>query len=106
MGFDLSIEMAQINPTVGDVDGNAGIILKHIQNCKSDLIVFPELSVCGYPPEDLVLKPSFVQSCMEQVLMQVHKTHVCCALIGCSVTGVTRTAKSRVVAQGKITTNQ
>ena len=54
--------MAQINPTVGDIDGNVGRILagrEEAARLGADLAVFPELVVSGYPPEDLVLKPIF-----------------------------------------------
>ena len=52
--------MAQVNPTVGDVEGNAALV-KDVwkRHPDADLIVFPELVLSGYPPEDLVLKPAF-----------------------------------------------
>jgi len=52
----LRIGMAQINTTVGDFAGNRQKILKAINEAKSldvDLLTFPELAICGYPPEDL-----------------------------------------------------
>ncbi len=55
--------MAQINPTVGDIAGNARLIkawLKEARKAKADVVAFPELAVTGYPPEDLLLKPRFV----------------------------------------------
>jgi len=55
--------MAQINPTVGDIAGNTRAItswLKEASKAKADLVVFPELAITGYPPEDLLLKPKFV----------------------------------------------
>lgn len=57
------IAMAQINPTVGDIAGNIRLIkawIKEARRAKADLVVFPELVVTGYPPEDLLLKPGFV----------------------------------------------
>jgi NAD+ synthase (glutamine-hydrolysing) len=59
----LRIALAQINTTVGDLDGNKRAIVDHIARARDlgvDLIAFPELSVPGYPPEDLLLKPNFV----------------------------------------------
>ena len=59
----MKIALGQVNPTVGDFSGNAG---KHIEFSRraqangAGLILFPELSVCGYPPRDLVERPSFV----------------------------------------------
>ena len=58
----LSIALAQIDPTVGDLEGNAALVLdarRRAAEDGADIVVFPELSVCGYPPEDLVLKPFF-----------------------------------------------
>ncbi len=55
--------MAQINPTVGDIPGNARLIkawIKEAKKAKADVVAFPELVVTGYPPEDLLLKPRFV----------------------------------------------
>ncbi|HKW06517.1 MAG TPA: NAD+ synthase [Candidatus Dormibacteraeota bacterium] len=60
----MRIALAQINPTVGDLTGNARLIMDWIGRARSqgaDLVCFPELAITGYPPEDLVLKPSFVR---------------------------------------------
>ena len=59
----MKIALAQINPTIGDFDGNAQKILEFTRRAEhggADLALFPELSVCGYPPADLLEKPSFV----------------------------------------------
>jgi len=59
----LRIALAQINTTVGDLDGNVRKIIVAVQQAREarvDLIAFPELAITGYPPEDLLLKPSFV----------------------------------------------
>ena len=70
------IGMAQINTTVGDFTGNTTKILAYINEAKSldiDLITFPELSICGYPPEDLLLKPHFINenlSCLQEIAEQ------------------------------------
>ena len=59
----LRIGMAQINTTVGDFAGNLRKILKAIDEARAagvDLLTFPELAVCGYPPEDLLFKPQFI----------------------------------------------
>ena len=59
----LKIALAQINPTVGDLAGNTRKILEYTalaQKAGAELVVFPELAVCGYPPEDLLLKKHFV----------------------------------------------
>jgi NAD+ synthase (glutamine-hydrolysing) len=59
----LRVGIAQINTTVGDFSGNADKILKVIEESRSsgvDLLTFPELAICGYPPEDLLFKPQFI----------------------------------------------
>ncbi|MEZ5893850.1 MAG: NAD+ synthase [Parvularculaceae bacterium] len=66
----LSIALAQIAPVVGDIDGNVARILKGRADAArlgADLAVFCELVVSGYPPEDLVQKPSYQRACMEAV---------------------------------------
>ena len=58
----LRIALAQLNAAVGDIDGNvarAKEVWGQARDAGADLIVFPELYVNGYPPEDLVLKPAF-----------------------------------------------
>ncbi len=61
----LSIALAQINPTVGDVAGNVGLIKAaraEAAQKKANLVVFSELCVSGYPPEDLVFRPAFLDA--------------------------------------------
>ena len=56
--------MVQMNPIVGDVDGNVRAIGKWVKQARqdgADIVVFPELAITGYPPEDLVLRPSFLR---------------------------------------------
>jgi NAD+ synthase (glutamine-hydrolysing) len=60
----LRVAIAQINPTVGDLTGNVKKIISYIkkaQRLKVDIVAFPELAVTGYPPEDLLLKASFIR---------------------------------------------
>src|SRR5579875_721572 len=62
----LAIAVAQLNPTVGDVAGSAAKALRARKDAAAqgaDLVVFPELFIAGYPPEDLVLKPAFQAAC-------------------------------------------
>ncbi|MGB9364012.1 MAG: nitrilase-related carbon-nitrogen hydrolase, partial [Candidatus Sulfotelmatobacter sp.] len=59
----MKIALGQINPTVGDFSGNAAKIVEFSRRARAggaSLILFPELSVCGYPPRDLVERSSFV----------------------------------------------
>src|SRR5438034_9305286 len=66
MSEQFTIALAQLNPTVGDVAGNAArarLARAQARADGADLIVFPELFIAGYPPEDLVLKPAFQSAC-------------------------------------------
>src|SRR2546421_2657809 len=73
----MRIALAQINPVVGDLDGNRTRIVAGIEEAKAasaDLVVLPELAVTGYPPEDLLLRPGFVraaQACVETIAAEV-----------------------------------
>ena len=61
----LRLAMAQINTTVGDLDGNTSRILDYVERARAkqaDLVVFPEMAIPGYPPEDLLFKPSFIRA--------------------------------------------
>lgn len=72
-----NIYMGQVNPTVGDIVGNIGIVLelwKKSKQSKCDLLLTPELMVSGYPPEDLILKSSFMQKLQDNVYSLVKKT--------------------------------
>ncbi len=65
----LRIGLAQINPTVGDLDANVTLILGQIERARAlgvELLAFPEMCVPGYPPEDLLLKPAFIQGCIDR----------------------------------------
>lgn len=81
MALPLYISIAQLNPTVGDLDGNLRRARKALEKIPghTDLVVFPELFVCGYPPEDLILKPSFldaVEKAVEDFAKDITATHV------------------------------
>ena len=67
----ISILIVQTNPIVGNIECNKQIVIDHIKDNQSDLIVFSELMLTGYPPEDLVLKPAFmdrVNSALSEIL--------------------------------------
>ncbi|MBZ0164326.1 MAG: NAD+ synthase [Notoacmeibacter sp.] len=66
----LRIAIAQLNPTVGDISGNLELAREARADAArhgADLVMFPELFIAGYPPEDLVLKPAFVEACEKAV---------------------------------------
>jgi len=83
----VKIALGQINPTVGDFAGNAAKIIDFSLRAKSlgaGLILFPELSVCGYPPRDLVERVSFVQhnrEAAEHIAAETHGIAVICGLV-------------------------
>ncbi len=69
----MRVALAQINPTVGDLRGNAQLIIDRAREAAAagaGVVAFPELAICGYPPEDLLLKEHFVHRCRE-ALMEV-----------------------------------
>src|SRR5215469_13793020 len=64
----LRLAMAQINVVVGDVEGNTQKCLEWIDRARdfdADIVTFPELALTGYPPEDLLLKPQFIDANLE-----------------------------------------
>ena len=66
MNSQPKIALAQINPVVGDLAGNADLILEAVAQARAagaDLLLTPELALCGYPPEDLLLRPDFIARC-------------------------------------------
>jgi NAD+ synthase (glutamine-hydrolysing) len=71
----MRLALAQIDTTVGDLDGNRERILSRLEEARglgADIVLFPELAITGYPPEDLLLRPSFVRAA-ERSLAQVAK---------------------------------
>jgi NAD+ synthase/NAD+ synthase (glutamine-hydrolysing) len=83
----VKIALGQINPTVGDFSGNAGKIVEFARRAQASgagLILFPELSVCGYPPRDLVERPSFVarnRESVERIAAETRGIAVICGLV-------------------------
>jgi len=83
----VKIGLGQINPTVGDFSGNAAKIIdfsRRARAAEAGLVVFPELSVCGYPPRDLVERSSFVarnQETVERIAAETRGIAVICGLV-------------------------
>ena len=83
----MKIALGQINPTVGDFNGNAAKIIDFARRAQSEgagLILFPELSVCGYPPRDLVERTSFVthnHETVERIARETRGIAVICGLV-------------------------
>lgn len=81
----IKIAIAQINPCVGDLRGNSDKIIACIKKVKSngtDLIVFPELALVGYPPEDLLLKPHFIDANLRYLNLIKNECEGIIALVG------------------------
>ena len=83
----VKIALGQINPTVGDFSGNSAKIVAFSQRAQAagaGLILFPELSICGYPPRDLVERPSFVahnRQAAECIARKVPGISIICGLV-------------------------
>ncbi len=106
----MKIALGQINPTVGDFSGNAAKIIDYSRHAKAagaGLILFPELSVCGYPPRDLVERPSFVQrnrETAERIAAETSGIAVICGLVtpAASDTGKSVMNSAALLMDGKI----
>jgi len=83
----MKIALGQINPTVGDFCGNAAKIISYAREARqrgADLLLFPELAICGYPPRDLVEKPSFVTrngDTLARIAREVQGISIVCGLV-------------------------
>ena len=80
---NIRIIIGQLNFTVGDIEGNTEKIIKAIKKANekynADIIIFPELSVCSYPPEDLLLRPAFnklIKVALEKIKSETKGIHV------------------------------
>ncbi|HWQ00933.1 MAG TPA: NAD+ synthase [Gaiellaceae bacterium] len=81
----MRLALAQINTVVGDLDGNRSLILARIDEARaagSELVIFPELAVTSYPPEDLLLRPGFVRAARRSLDEIAAATDGITALIG------------------------
>src|SRR5580765_2163665 len=81
----MRIALAQINTTVGDLEGNRALILSRLEEARSsgaDLVLFPELAVTSYPPEDLLLRPGFVRAARRSLEEIAAATAGVTALVG------------------------
>src|SRR5438309_9471426 len=81
----LRVCLAQINTTVGDLEGNTRRICEAIDRSRdlgTDIICFPELSISGYPPEDLLLKADFVRGNLASLEEVARRTKGIAAVVG------------------------
>jgi len=106
----VKIALGQINPTVGDFSGNRNKIVEYSRRAQASgagLILFPELSVCGYPPRDLVERPTFVarnRESVEQIAAESSGIAVICGLVtpAESETGKSVMNSAALLQDGKI----
>ncbi len=106
----MRIALGQINTTVGDFSGNAKKIIEYAWRARAgglDLILFPELSICGYPPRDLVERPSFVErnwQAAEAIARETQGIAVICGLVtpAKSSTGKSVLNSAALLRDGKI----
>lgn len=79
---NMKIAVAQINTTVGDFEGNKKKVLNHLswaEKERADIVVFPELTICGYPPRDLLERPRFIErnlQCVAEIASKTKRTAV------------------------------
>jgi NAD+ synthase (glutamine-hydrolysing) len=81
----MRLALAQINTVVGDLDGNRALILGRLEEARAagaDLVLFPELAVTGYPPEDLLLRPGFIRAAARSLGQIAAETTDVAALVG------------------------
>jgi NAD+ synthase (glutamine-hydrolysing) len=82
---ELRLAMAQINVVVGDIDGNEAKIMDWIHRARAedaDIVIFPELALTGYPPEDLLLKPQFIDANLQALQRIARETTGITAVVG------------------------
>lgn len=81
----LRLAMAQINCTVGDLEGNKDKIIEYLARARedgADIVAFPELALTGYPPEDLLLKPQFIEDNLKALSEIVAASKGIAAIVG------------------------
>jgi NAD+ synthase (glutamine-hydrolysing) len=106
----VKIALGQINPTVGDFSGNAAKMIEFSRRAQASgagLILFPELSVCGYPPRDLVERSSFVarnQESVEKIAAATRGIAVICGLVTAAhaETGKSAMNSAALLMDGKV----
>ena len=101
----LRLALAQVNPTVGDVDGNAALAAEWIDRARdagADLVVLPELVISGYPPEDLLLKRHFLDACEEALEALASQVEGIVAMVGSPIRDAALHNGLAVIGEGRI----
>src|SRR5438552_9543794 len=101
----LRIALAQVNTIVGDLQGNAALVRRGVEaarDAKADVVVFPELTLTGYPPEDLVLRSQFIDDNLKVLLEVVRSIKGIAAVVGFVDRGDDLYNAAAVVSGGRI----
>ena len=101
----IRVACCQLDAVVGDLDGNVERVLAAYQQAEAagaDLAVFGELSLTGYPPEDLLLKPGFVRASQEALVKVAAQTGRCVAVVGFVEAGQDLYNAAAVCAHGAV----
>ena len=106
MKTPLTVAVAQLNCVVGDISGNARRILDAVTRAKAagaDVVLTPELALCGYPAEDLLLRPAFIEACSAELATLAVEVQGITALVGypAQVEGVRYNAAA-VIRDGRV----
>ncbi|HOB47409.1 MAG TPA: NAD+ synthase [Zoogloea sp.] len=106
MKTPLTVAVAQLNCVVGDLSGNARRILDAVTQAKAagaDVVLTPELALCGYPPEDLLLRPAFLQACADELAALAVQVQGVTVLVGYpAVQGGSRYNAAAVIRDGRV----
>ena len=106
MKTPLTVAVAQLNCVVGDISGNARRILDAVARAKAagaDVVLTPELALCGYPPEDLLLRPAFLDACAIELAELAAQVQGITVLVGYpSARGGGRYNAAAVIQDGRI----
>lgn len=109
MKTPLTVAVAQLNCVVGDLSGNARRILDAVARAKAagaDVVLTPELALCGYPPEDLLLRPAFLDACAIELASLAAQVEGITVLVGYpSAQGGSRYNAAAVIQDGRVVAN-
>src|SRR5207244_8809785 len=101
----MRLALAQIDTVVGDLDGNRELILRRLAEAReagADIVLFPELAVTGYPPEDLLLRPAFIREARRSLERIASETSEIVALVGAPLLARDLHNTCAVLADGEI----
>ncbi len=101
----MRLALAQLNAVVGDLDGNRALIVDAIREARAagaDLVVFPELAVTGYPPEDLLLRPGFIKAARASLDRIAAASEGITALVGCPLFDRDLANACAIISDGEI----